>query len=95
MTDTTPAARPGRLATLVDSDRFNLAISGVIIINAIILGLETFPALMESYESTLVLLNEICYGIFLVELALRLASYGRRPQDFFKSPWNVFDFIII
>lgn len=95
MTDTTPAARPGRLAKLVDSDRFNLAISGVIIINAIILGLETFPALMESYESTLVLLNEICYGIFLVELALRLASYGRRPQDFFKSPWNVFDFIII
>lgn len=95
MTDATPDVRPGRLAALVDSDRFNLAISGVIIVNAIVLGLETFPAVMESQESTLVLLNEICYGIFVVELVLRLASYGRRPQDFFKSPWNVFDFIII
>jgi voltage-gated sodium channel len=95
MSDATPDVRPGRLAALVDSDRFNLAISGVIIVNAVVLGLETFPAVMESYESTLVLLNEICYGIFVVELVLRLASYGRRPQDFFKSPWNVFDFIII
>lgn len=95
MTDATPDVRPGRLAALVDSDRFNLAISGVIIVNAIVLGLETFPAVMESQESTLTLLNEICYGIFVVELVLRLASYGRRPQDFFKSPWNVFDFIII
>lgn len=95
MTDATPDVRPGRLAALVDSDRFNLAISVVIIVNAVILGLETFPAVMESQESTLVLLNEICYGIFVVELVLRLASYGRRPQDFFKSPWNVFDFIII
>lgn len=96
MTDATEQRpRPGRLAALVDSDRFNLAISGVIIVNAIVLGLETFPAIMESQESTLVLLNEICYGIFVVELVLRLASYGRRPQDFFTSPWKVFDFIII
>lgn len=95
MTDAAVEERPGRLAHLVDSDRFNLAVSGVIIVNAVVLGLETFPAMMDSYESTLVLLNEVCYGIFVVELVLRLASYGRRPQDFFKSPWNVFDFIII
>jgi voltage-gated sodium channel len=33
--------------------------------------------------------------VFVVELVLRLASYGRRPQDFFRSGWNVFDFVII
>lgn len=87
--------RTGRLARLVDSDSFNLVIAGVIIINAIVLGLETFPAIMDSYGNALILANEICYGIFVVELILRFASYGRRPQDFFKNGWNVFDLIII
>ena len=87
--------RDGRLARLVDSDAFNLVIAGVIIFNAIVLGLETFPAVMESYGSTLSLLNSVCYGIFVVELILRFASYGRRPQDFFRNGWNIFDLIII
>ena len=87
--------REGRLARLVDSDPFNLVIAGVIIFNAVVLGLETFPAVMESYGSTLSLLNSVCYGIFVVELILRFASYGRRPQDFFRNGWNIFDLIII
>ena len=88
-------ARTGRLARLVDSDPFNLAIAGVIVINAIVLGLETFPSIMSSYGDALILANEVCYGIFVVELVLRFASYGKRPQDFFRSGWNVFDLIII
>ncbi len=92
---TSPAPRTGRLARLVDSDAFNLAIAGVIVINAIVLGLETFPSVMASYADQLILANEICYGVFVVELVLRFASYGKRPQDFFKSGWNVFDLIII
>ena len=28
-------------------------------------------------------------------MALRIASYGRRPASFFRDPWNVFDFVII
>ena len=87
--------RPGRLAHLVDSDPFNLFIAAVIIANAIVLGFETFPAVMESQGGTLVLLNNIFYGIFVIELILRFASYGRRPQDFFRNGWNIFDLIII
>ena len=98
MTTTSPAtgtSRTGRLARLVDSDAFNLAIAGVIVINAIVLGLETFPAVMASYGDQLIVANEVCYGIFVIELVLRFASYGRRPQDFFKSGWNIFDLIVI
>ena len=92
---TSPAPRTGRLARLVDSDAFNITIAGVIIANAIVLGLETFPAVMESYGDQLIIANEVCYGIFVVELVLRFASYGKRPQDFFKSGWNIFDLIVI
>ena len=93
MTSTAP--RTGRLARLVDSDAFNITIAGVIIANAIVLGLETFPAVMESYGDQLIIANEVCYGIFVVELILRFASYGKRPQDFFKNGWNIFDLIVI
>ena len=89
------STRTGRLAGMVDSDRFNLAISAVILANAIVLGLETFPLVVDSFGPTLAVLNEVCYGVFVVELVLRIVSYGRRPQDFFRNPWNVFDFIII
>ena len=41
------------------------------------------------------MLNDACLGIFVVEVAIRLAAYGRRPQDFFKEGWNVFDFVVI
>ena len=99
MTVTAPRAeeptRTGRLARLVDSDPFNLAIAAVIVANAIVLGLETFPRVMESYGDALILANNVCYGVFVVELLLRFASYGRRPQDFFKSGWNIFDLIVI
>ena len=93
MTSTAP--RTGRLARLVDSDPFNLAIAAVIVANAIVLGLETFPSIMAEYGDQLVLANNICYAIFVVELLLRFASYGKRPQDFFRNGWNVFDLIII
>lgn len=83
------------LARLVDADAFQLVISGVIVLNAIVLGMETYPALQASMGSTLILLNDIFYVVFLVELMLRILSYGRRPWNFLRSGWNVFDLIVI
>ena len=93
MTSTAP--RTGRLARLVDSDPFNLSIAAVIIANAVVLGLETFPEIASTYGDALTVANNACYAVFVVELILRFASYGRRPQDFFTNGWNVFDLIII
>lgn len=90
-----PPPREGRLARLVDSDRFNLTISAVIVANAVVLGLETFPRAVTDFGDLLVALNWAFYGVFLMELVLRFASYGRRPQDFFRSGWNIFDLVVI
>lgn len=87
--------RAGRLARLVDSSRFNLAIAAVIVANAVVLGLETYPDVMASYGDLLVLVNELFFAVFVVELVLRIASYGSRPQDFLRNGWNVFDLIVI
>lgn len=91
----TEVQRQGRLARLVDSDRFNGVIATVIVANAVVLGLETYPAVVATHGTTLERLNVAFYLVFVVELILRFASYGRRPQDFFRSGWNVFDLVVI
>jgi voltage-gated sodium channel len=80
---------------IVDSTPFTAFIFAVIVANAVVLGLETYDGIERDAGHTLATLNDVFLGIFVVELALRLVSYGRRPADFFRSGWNVFDFAII
>ena len=68
---------------------------GAIILNASVLGLETYPALARDYDEALYTANEVFLAYFTVEIAIRIVAYGRRPWVFFRSGWNVFDFVII
>ena len=90
--------RPQRIEILervVESTWFNVVILAVIAANAVVLGMQTYDGVTERHGETLDLLNEIFLGVFVAELLLRVASYGRRPQDFFRNGWNVFDFVVI
>lgn len=82
-------------ARIADSDAFNLGIFAVIVANAVVLGLETFSGMERSLGNLLGVLDHLFLGIFVVELAIRIAAYGSRPQDFFKGGWNRFDFVVI
>ena len=82
-------------ARLADSSAFNIFIFGVILANAVVLGLETYDGIVRDAGDLLAALNDIFLGIFVVELCIRLIGFGSRPQDFFKSGWNVFDFLVI
>lgn len=88
-----PRFRP--LERLVDAQWFQLLISGVIVLNAVVLGLETYVDPASPTFTTLMRLNDAFYLVFLTELVLRIASYGTRPWNFFRSGWNIFDFIVI
>ena len=68
---------------------------GLIILNAIVLGLETYPSLARDYGEVLHAANVAFLAYFTVEIAIRIVAYGRRPWAFFRSGWNVFDFVII
>jgi voltage-gated sodium channel len=67
----------------------------VILVNAIVLGLTTYPSLDERYGDLLHGINDACFVVFVIELLLRIASYGLRPWNFFRSGWNIFDFVVI
>ncbi|OAN69302.1 voltage-gated sodium channel [Jannaschia sp. EhC01] len=67
-------------------------IVGVIVFNAVILGLETSDSIMASFGPLILMLDTLCLAIFVVEIMLKLVAHGLR---FFRSGWNLFDFVIV
>jgi voltage-gated sodium channel len=80
---------------IVDSSWFDPLMLGVIAVNAVTLGLETYDSIDAAIGAQLQLVNEMILGLFVVELLIRMGAHAERPTDFFRSGWNVFDFIVI
>lgn len=80
------------VAAFLDRPVISRFIIAVILINAVTLGLETFPYVMARAGTVILAIDRICLLIFVVELALRLYALGVR---FFRSGWNIFDFVIV
>ena len=70
---------------LVASSKFDIAIMGVILINAVALGVETYYTGDSSATRTLDLINGICLGIYVFELSARLIACFPRPQRAFRD----------
>ncbi|WP_420006742.1 ion transporter [Arenibacterium sp. LLYu02] len=68
------------------------AILGVIIFNAITLGLGTSEAVQAHFGGLLDFIDRGVLAIFVIELALKLYAYGLR---FFMSAWNIFDLLVV
>ncbi|MEM8801569.1 MAG: ion transporter [Pseudomonadota bacterium] len=68
------------------------AIIAVIVVNAIVLGMETSKTLMASAGGLILAIDKLCLAIFTVELLAKLYAQGGR---FFRSGWNLFDFFIV
>jgi voltage-gated sodium channel len=81
--------------TLAQSKTFQHFVLGVILFNAVLIGVETSRELMVSHHTLLKTLNIAVQVIFVFELIVRLISYAPRVQNFFKDGWNVFDFLIL
>ena len=81
-----------RLAEWLETMPVRWFIIGVILFNAVILGLETSRGVMAEWGSILITLDKICLIFFCGELLLKLYAFGWR---FFRDPWNWFDAIIV
>lgn len=90
-----PRYRVRWLARIVYSHPFELFIAFVIICNAIALAILTEDDLNPRVEASAYALDNIAYSIFVIEVIMRIASYGLKPWRFFSRGWNVFDFVII
>lgn len=81
-----------QLGSILESRRFEWAITALIIVNAVILGLETSPTAMAAIGPLLEAADNVILSIFVVELAARI--YVRRLA-FFRDPWSLFDLFVV
>jgi voltage-gated sodium channel len=81
-----------KLETFLNSHIAQDLLAILLVLNAVILGMETSVNLMDEYGTYLVALDTIILYVFVFEIALRLIAGGFR---FFKCGWNLFDFVII
>lgn len=92
MTHTSPAAWRQKIGAVVLHPSTQLAILIIIVLNAIILGLQTSPAVVARCGALLHCLDMAALVIFIVELAAKFVALGRR---FFRDGWNIFDFLVV
>ena len=88
----TPAAWRSAIRRGVDAAGFQRLVITLVLINAVTLGLETVPAIMERIGTALRIVDSVILAAFVVELALKLVAYGR---EFFRNPWNWFDTTVV
>lgn len=75
--------------TIVNNRLFEFIITGVIIVNSILVGVETY-----SDNETVKLVQTIILGIFTLEIILRFIAAGSIKR-FFSNGWNIFDLTLV
>lgn len=81
-----------RAARLVMEPLFQKIVIGLILLNAVTLGLETSESISARWGGVLAVLDRALLVIFTLEVALRIYAFRGR---FFRDPWGLFDLAII
>jgi len=81
-----------RLSQIVKHPMFEKIIVALIVINAVILALETVPSVMAIAGPLLALLDSLILAVFVAEIAARLIVDFK---GFWRDPWRLFDFAIV
>jgi len=90
-----PPSSPNLARTIVQSKLFQTFIVALIVVAAILVGMETYPSLVKRFGHGIHAVNQVILWIFVAEAALKMAQHGRHFYRYFQDPWNVFDFMIV
>jgi voltage-gated sodium channel len=83
-----------KIDSIANSTLFRRVVISLILVNAVIVGLDTYPEIHTRYGEILHLIDRIILYLFSLELVLRFL--GSNPRlAFFRSGWNLFDLIIV
>ncbi|MBR9828398.1 MAG: ion transporter [Oceanospirillales bacterium] len=82
-----------RLEHLRANKLFETFVIGVIIASALLIGAKTYEE-SSRFDQVLVWLDRAVTLFFLFEILVRMAA-EKRLLNFFRSGWNIFDFIIV
>ncbi len=80
---------------LVRAPLFERAIIGLILLNALILGLETNATLAENFGNWFELGHQLILTAFIIEALLKISAVAPRFKLYFGDGWNLFDFSVV
>jgi voltage-gated sodium channel len=83
-----------KIGSITGSALFRRVVIILIVLNAIIVGLDTYPQIHAAYGNSLNLADRVILYVFSLELVLRFLG-SNPPIAFFRSGWNLFDLIIV
>ena len=81
-----------KLADFIHRRPFQYTILALIVINAVVLGLETSDRIMQTYGPLLTALDTSILAVFVAELVLRIYTFR---LAFFRDPWGLFDLTVV
>jgi voltage-gated sodium channel len=73
---------------------FSNLTTAIIIFYASVLGFKTIGDVESSYDTFLQMVDYFITIYFLIEIIIKMSA-EKNLKDFFKSGWNVFDFVIV
>ena len=82
-------------SNLSRSNFFNQFIIGTILLTGVVVGAQTYKDFAEENATVLNFLDQTILVIFTIEALIKILAEGHRPFNYFKNPWNVFDFAIV
>ncbi len=80
------------LKSFLEHRYFQRTILSLIILNAITIGMETSPTIINVLGKGLHQVDKFILIIFTIEISLKIVAYRHR---FFMNPWDIFDFLIV
>jgi voltage-gated sodium channel len=88
----TSATLRARIGAWIESSRVQQTIIALILVNAVILGLETSAEVTARFGTALTRIDQVILAVFVLEILGKLYAHGLK---FFRQSWNVFDLIVV
>lgn len=80
---------------VAESHGFQNFILGVILVTAVIIGLQTSETLMERHGRLFDRADAAVQTIFVLEIVIRLVAHWPQLGRFFRDGWSVFDLLVV
>lgn len=83
------------LQKIADAPIFSQFITAIIVFAGILVGMETYPNIVAQHGDLIHAVNFVILVIFVAEVVIKIGAEGSKPWNYFKDPWNIFDFSIV
>jgi len=74
---------------------FDNFIIGIILFAGLLVGVQTYKEFANRHIEILTFLDSLVLAIFTLEAVIKILAEGKRPINYFRNAWNVFDFLIV